>query len=101
MTGFDPDLLRHTATTVWLAATATAIAIALGLAAAIAARMARDKLAGSCLTIAGLGYAIPGTVLALGPALPAGRNRQPAECVLALFRRPASRPRDSPDRAPH
>ncbi len=28
--------------------------------------MVRDRLAGACLTIAGLGYAIPGTVLALG-----------------------------------
>jgi iron(III) transport system permease protein len=70
VTGFDPDLLRHTFTTVSLAATATVIAIALGLAAAIAARMARDKLAGNCLTLAGLGYATPGTVLALGLLTP-------------------------------
>jgi iron(III) transport system permease protein len=70
LTGFDPDLLRHTITTVSLAASATVIAIALGLAAAIAARMARDRLAGSCLTLAGLGYAIPGTVLALGLLTP-------------------------------
>lgn len=70
LTGFDPDLIRYTLTTVSLAATATAIAIVLGLAAAIAARMARDKFAGSCLTVAGLGYAIPGTVLALGLLTP-------------------------------
>jgi iron(III) transport system permease protein len=70
VTGFDPDLVRHTFTTVSLAATATAIAIVLGLMAAIAARMARDKLAGTCLTLAGLGYAIPGTVLALGLLTP-------------------------------
>jgi iron(III) transport system permease protein len=70
LTGFDPDLIRHTLTTVSLSATATVIAIGLGLAAAIAARMARDRLAGSCLTIAGLGYAIPGTVLALGLLTP-------------------------------
>jgi iron(III) transport system permease protein len=66
ITGFDPDLLRYTATTVTLAATATAIAIALGLGAAIAVRMVRGTFATSCLMIAGLGYAIPGTVLALG-----------------------------------
>jgi iron(III) transport system permease protein len=66
LTGFDPDLLRYTATTVTLAATATAIAIGLGLSAAIAVRMVRGRLAASCLVIAGLGYAIPGTVLALG-----------------------------------
>jgi len=88
LTGFDPDLLRHTATTVWLAATATAIAIALGLAAAIAARMARDKLAGSCLTIAGLGYAIPGTVLALGLLSPLVGIDNLLNAVSALFRGP-------------
>ena len=49
-----------------LAATATAIAIGLGLSAAIAVRMVRGQLASSCLIVAGLGYAIPGTVLALG-----------------------------------
>jgi iron(III) transport system permease protein len=66
ITGFDPDLLRYTATTVTLAAAATGIAIPLGLGAAIAVRMVRGTFAGSCLMIAGLGYAIPGTVLALG-----------------------------------
>ncbi len=88
LTGFDPDLLRHTFTTVWLAATATAIAIALGLAAAIAARMARDKLAGSCLTIAGLGYAIPGTVLALGLLAPLVGIDNGLNALSALLRGP-------------
>ncbi len=64
--GFDHDLIRHTLTTVTLAATATAIAITLGLAAALATRLIRGKAAFACLTIAGMGYAIPGTVLALG-----------------------------------
>jgi iron(III) transport system permease protein len=66
LTGFDADLMRYTVTTVTLAAIATAIAIGLGLGAAIAVRMVRGRLATSCLMIAGLGYAIPGTVLALG-----------------------------------
>jgi len=66
LTGFDPDLLRYTATTVTLAASATAIAIVLGLSAAIAVRMVRGQIATFSLMIAGLGYAIPGTVLALG-----------------------------------
>lgn len=70
LAGFDPDLLRYTATTVTLAATATAIAIGLGLGAAIAARMVHNQVAASCLVIAGLGYAIPGTVLALGLLTP-------------------------------
>ncbi|WP_409726496.1 ABC transporter permease [Pseudorhodoplanes sp.] len=68
--GFDPDLLRYTATTVTLAATATAIAIGLGLSAAIAVRMVRGRIATVCIVIAGLGYAIPGTVLALGLLTP-------------------------------
>ena len=66
LVGFDPSLVNHTITTVMLAAIATAIAIGLGLAAAIAVRMVRGKLAAACLVIAGLGYAVPGTVLALG-----------------------------------
>lgn len=66
VTGFDPDLVRYTFITVTLAAMATLIAIGLGLGAAIAVRMVRGHFAASCLTVAGLGYAIPGTVLALG-----------------------------------
>jgi iron(III) transport system permease protein len=64
--GFDPDLPRYTAITVTLAAAATAIAVALGLGAGIAVRMVRGRIATLCLIVAGLGYAIPGTVLALG-----------------------------------
>jgi iron(III) transport system permease protein len=68
--GFDPDLVRHTITTVTLAAIATTIAIGLGLAAALAARMVRARLVNVSLVIAGLGYAVPGTVLALGLMTP-------------------------------
>ncbi len=64
--GFDTSLIRHTITTVTLSAVATAICVGIGLAAAIAVRMVRGRLAAACLVIAGLGYAIPGTVLALG-----------------------------------
>jgi iron(III) transport system permease protein len=66
LTGFDPDLVRHTLTTTGLAAVAAAICIAVGLGAAIAVRMLRSRFAAGCLTIASLGYAVPGTVLALG-----------------------------------
>ncbi|MGE3144216.1 MAG: ABC transporter permease [Pseudorhodoplanes sp.] len=64
--GFDPQLVDHTLTTVALAAVATAIAVAIGLAAAIAARIVRRRVADICLVLASLGYAVPGTVLALG-----------------------------------
>lgn len=66
LVGFDTSLIRHTITTVTLSAIATAICVGLGMAAAVAVRMVRGKLASVCLVIAGLGYAIPGTVLALG-----------------------------------
>jgi iron(III) transport system permease protein len=66
LVGFDPSLIRHTFTTVTLSAVATAICVGIGLAAAIAVRMVRGRVASTCLVIAGLGYAIPGTVLALG-----------------------------------
>jgi iron(III) transport system permease protein len=68
--GFDPDLVGHTLTTMSLSAAATAIAIALGLGAAICARMAKSHLAGFAIMVAGLGYAVPGTVLALGLMTP-------------------------------
>ena len=66
LVGFDPSLIRHTFNSVTLSAVATVICVGIGLAAAIAVRMVRGRLASACLVIAGLGYAIPGTVLALG-----------------------------------
>jgi iron(III) transport system permease protein len=66
LVGFDPSLIRHTFNSVTLSAVATVICVGIGLAAAIAVRMVRGRLASTCLVIAGLGYAIPGTVLALG-----------------------------------
>jgi iron(III) transport system permease protein len=65
VTGFDPDLVRHTINTILLAATATAVALALGFGVVIAARLIRRPWAGGALVLAGLGYAVPGTVLAL------------------------------------
>jgi iron(III) transport system permease protein len=64
--GLDRDLLRHAATTVVLAALATLATLLLGLALVSATRLLRRPYAQACLSVAGLGYAIPGTVLALG-----------------------------------
>jgi iron(III) transport system permease protein len=66
LVGFDIGLLRHTLTTVVLAAIATVCALALGLGAVVAARLVRRPFTAVFLTVAGLGYAVPGTVLALG-----------------------------------
>ena len=47
----------------------------LGLALVSATRLLRRPYAQACLSVAGLGYAIPGTVLALGAAVPPHRHR--------------------------
>jgi iron(III) transport system permease protein len=64
--GFDPELVRHAFSTVTLAATATALILGIGFGAAFAVRLIRRRFAQVCIVVAGLGYAVPGTVLALG-----------------------------------
>jgi len=66
VTGFDPSLIRHTLNTVLIAGCATALILVLGFGAAFAVRQLRQRLGNVCIFIAGLGYAVPGTVLALG-----------------------------------
>ena len=66
VSGFEPELLRHTAMTVLLASAATATVLLLGLAAAIPLRLVRLPFVLFCIAVASMGYAIPGTVLALG-----------------------------------
>ena len=65
VSGFDPELLRATFHTVLYAAAATIVALLLGFGAVIAARLIRKPWTDSALALAGLGYAVPGTVLAL------------------------------------
>jgi iron(III) transport system permease protein len=64
--GFDPVLARHALSTVLLAASATALILVIGFGSAFAVRLIRRRFANACIFIAGLGYAVPGTVLALG-----------------------------------
>ncbi len=66
LVGFDTDLVRHALTTVSLATTATAIVLALGFLAVASLRYVRHPAVATCVNVAGIGYAIPGTVLALG-----------------------------------
>lgn len=64
--GFDHDLWSHTYTTFKLAAWTTAIVLPIGFIAAYAVRQ-RQSLTSTCaFRLSGLGYAMPGTVLALG-----------------------------------
>jgi iron(III) transport system permease protein len=65
VSGFDPELLRSTFNTILFASAATVIALLLGFGAVIAARLIRKPWTGAALALAGLGYAVPGTVLAL------------------------------------
>ncbi len=70
LVGFDPSLFGHALTTVMLAASATVITLALGFGVAFAQRVVRRPFGAACVSIAGLGYAVPGTVLALGLLAP-------------------------------
>lgn len=62
--GFSGQLVEETLNTVLLSAIATAVIISAGLIVAFAAR--RSSLGLHLLRISSLGYAVPGTVLAIG-----------------------------------
>ena len=62
----DGDFLSHLLSTVGLSTVATVAAIALAILLVTASRLARIPLTKGSLFVAGLGYAVPGTVLALG-----------------------------------
>lgn len=64
--GIDPAVIGHAMTTVALAASATALVLLLGLAVAVPRRLVRHPLVLAGVAVASLGYAVPGTVLALG-----------------------------------
>lgn len=64
--GFDSALARHALTTVALASTATAITLVVGFLAVAALRYTKHPIIAASVNLAGIGYAVPGTVLALG-----------------------------------
>jgi iron(III) transport system permease protein len=64
--GFDVSLIRHALTTVALACVATVLVLLLGFGAVAALRYLRHAAIAACVNVAGICYAIPGTVLALG-----------------------------------
>ena len=68
--GISGDIVRETMNTVAVSAVATVTAVALGLVVAYAARLDRGRLGASLSRAASLGYALPGTVLAIGLLVP-------------------------------
>jgi iron(III) transport system permease protein len=70
LVGFDASLARHALTTLALASVATVIALTLGFFAVAALRFLKRPFFAACVNLAGIGYAVPGTVLALGLLAP-------------------------------
>ena len=66
----DEEFLTHLLTTIGLSVTATLAVLALATLLVSAARISKSSLTKSTLFIAGLGYTVPGTVLALGLMTP-------------------------------
>ncbi len=66
LVGFDPSLAAHALTTLTLASTATVIVLLLGFSAVAALRFLKRPFVAASVKVAGIGYAIPGAVLALG-----------------------------------
>ncbi len=66
LVGFDASLAGYALTTVALASIATAITLALGFSAVAALRYVKHPVIATSVNVAGIGYAVPGTVLALG-----------------------------------
>lgn len=82
----DGALLRLLGNALLLAAIASALVLALGLGIATASRMGRETWLKPAARIASLGYALPGTVLALGLLIPiAAFDNLLANAANALF----------------
>lgn len=64
--GISPQIGREIVNTMSIAAIATSVALAVGFLVAYTARLSHSPTASVLLRISSLGYAIPGTVLAIG-----------------------------------
>ncbi|MGO1892707.1 MAG: ABC transporter permease [Luteimonas sp.] len=87
--GFSPQLLASARNTLLVALAATVATVAAGLAVAWALRLAqgrrRARLAALNLRVASLGYAVPGTVLAIGLLVPLAWFDDGANVVIGAF----------------
>ncbi|WP_248307412.1 iron ABC transporter permease [Bosea sp. FBZP-16] len=82
----DPTLWRALANTVAISALAAALIVAIGIGIAAALRLGRERALPLLARIASLGYALPGTVLALGLLVPlAAFDNVVADASRALF----------------
>ena len=68
--GLSTALLRATINTVTMSAMATLVILAIGFAVAYAARLHASRWTSGAMRVAALGYAVPGTVLAIGILVP-------------------------------
>ena len=68
--GISADIGREVVNTMTISAIATAVALSIGLLVAYTARLTRGRSASVILRVASLGYAVPGTVLAIGLLAP-------------------------------
>ncbi len=68
--GISPFIWRATVNTVTMAMLATVVVLAAGFAVAYAARLRPSHLTSALTRISTLGYAVPGTVLAIGILVP-------------------------------
>lgn len=82
----DAALLRQLANALLLALAATLCVVGLGLSIVVALRLGREPWLGLLARIASLGYAVPGTVLALGVLAPlAALDNLVADAARAWF----------------
>lgn len=68
--GLSPALMRATLNTISVSAMATLIILILGFAVAYASRLHGGRWSSGAMSVASLGYAVPGTVLAIGILIP-------------------------------
>ena len=68
--GLKPEFWRSAWHSLVLAVSAGVVAVSVGLVLAYACRASRSKLVHGATAIASVGYAVPGTVLALGVLIP-------------------------------
>jgi iron(III) transport system permease protein len=84
--GLPTDLWVWTGNSVFFAAIASILTLAIGLFLATAGRMSRRKSLHGMIRLAGIGYAIPGTVLAVGLLVPiAGLDNWIADAVKSVW----------------